>query len=80
MTVGNHGSKINNKLLVRNIDRQYHPVTLPSCHPITLPFTKVVYTVSIAASEIRQLLDGHTIWLWHYLHADWQWGQSRAWH
>lgn len=26
------------------------------------------------------MLAGHTIWLWHYLHADWQWEQSRAWH
>ena len=32
------------------------------------------------ASSARQALAGHTIWLWHYLHADWQWEQSRAWH
>jgi alpha-mannosidase len=32
------------------------------------------------AEEARRALAGHTIWLWHYLHADWQWEQSRAWH
>jgi hypothetical protein len=32
------------------------------------------------AQEARRSLAGHTIWLWHYLHADWQWEQSRAWH
>jgi hypothetical protein len=32
------------------------------------------------AAEARRMLAGHSIWLWHYLHADWQWEQSRAWH
>ena len=32
------------------------------------------------AHEARQMMAGHTIWLWHYLHADWQWEQSRHWH
>lgn len=32
------------------------------------------------ADIARQQLAGHTIWLWHYLHADWQWEQSREWH
>ena len=36
--------------------------------------------MSTPASEARQKLAGHTLWLWHYLHADWQWEQSRAWH
>ena len=36
--------------------------------------------MSIAAEEARRSLDGQTIWLWHYLHADWQWEQSREWH
>ncbi|MFN8446657.1 MAG: hypothetical protein U0175_38045 [Caldilineaceae bacterium] len=34
----------------------------------------------MSITEIRQKLAGHTLWLWHYLHADWQWEQSRAWH
>ena len=34
----------------------------------------------ITPSEIRQKLASRTIWLWHYLHADWQWEQSRQWH
>ncbi len=32
------------------------------------------------AAEARRALEGKQIWLWHYLHADWQWEQSRAWH
>ncbi|MHB9032658.1 MAG: glycoside hydrolase family 38 N-terminal domain-containing protein, partial [Anaerolineae bacterium] len=32
------------------------------------------------AAEARQKLAGKTIWLWHYLHPDWQWEASRAWH
>lgn len=36
--------------------------------------------MSTTAAEARQMLAGHTIWLWHYLHADWQWEQSRIWH
>lgn len=31
-------------------------------------------------AEVRRMLAGKCIWLWHYLHADWQWEQSRAWH
>ena len=31
-------------------------------------------------AEARQKLAGKTIWLWHYLHPDWQWEASRAWH
>ncbi len=31
---------------------------------------------NLSPSEIRQKLAGRTIWLWHYLHADWQWEQS----
>ena len=36
--------------------------------------------MSITAVEARQRLRGCAIWLWQYLHADWQWEQSRAWH
>jgi alpha-mannosidase len=36
--------------------------------------------MSTAAADARRQLEGATIWLWHYLHADWQWEQSRAWH
>ncbi|MFN8446658.1 MAG: hypothetical protein U0175_38050 [Caldilineaceae bacterium] len=36
--------------------------------------------MTTSATEARQKLAGNTIWLWHYLHADWQWEQSRAWH
>jgi hypothetical protein len=36
--------------------------------------------MSVSAAEARQRLQGRTIWLWHYLHADWQWEQSRQWH
>jgi hypothetical protein len=36
--------------------------------------------VTITVSEVREKLAGRTIWLWHYLHADWQWEQSRHWH
>lgn len=32
------------------------------------------------ASEVRDTLAGRTVWLWHYMHADWQWEQSRHWH
>ena len=32
------------------------------------------------AQEARQNLKGCTIWLWHYLHGDWQWTLARAWH
>ena len=31
-------------------------------------------------SEVRKSLAGRGIWLWHYMHADWQWEQSRLWH
>ncbi len=31
-------------------------------------------------ADIRASLEGKQIWLWHYLHADWQWEQSREWH
>jgi hypothetical protein len=31
-------------------------------------------------ADIRRSLEGKRIWLWHYLHADWQWEQSREWH
>lgn len=37
-------------------------------------------TLPTTAREARRMLAGSTIWLWHYLHADWQWEQSRAWH
>lgn len=36
--------------------------------------------MTITPSEARQQLAGYTIWVWHYLHADWQWEQSRQWH
>jgi hypothetical protein len=36
--------------------------------------------MAISAAEAREKLAGQTIWLWHYLHADWQWEQSRQWH
>jgi alpha-mannosidase len=36
--------------------------------------------MAISALEARKRLTGRTIWLWHYLHADWQWEQSRHWH
>ena len=36
--------------------------------------------MTTTAEQARQMLAGRTIWLWHYLHADWQWEQSRAWH
>ena len=36
--------------------------------------------MAISAPEAREKLAGRTIWLWHYLHADWQWEQSRHWH
>jgi len=36
--------------------------------------------MATTVAEARRMLAGHTIWLWHYLHADWQWEQSRAWH
>jgi hypothetical protein len=32
------------------------------------------------AESARAQLKGKTIWLWHYMHSDWQWEQSRAWH
>ncbi|NLE43802.1 MAG: hypothetical protein GX620_03690 [Chloroflexi bacterium] len=31
-------------------------------------------------TEARQRLTGKTIWLWHYMHSDWQWTHSRQWH
>ena len=34
----------------------------------------------ITAGEARRSLTGRQIWLWHYMHADWQWEQSRQWH
>ncbi len=34
----------------------------------------------MATCDARVRLAGKAIWLWHYLHADWQWEQSRAWH
>jgi hypothetical protein len=36
--------------------------------------------VKATAAEARREMAGRTIWLWHYLHADWQWEQSRHWH
>jgi hypothetical protein len=33
-----------------------------------------------AAHEARKALSGREIWLWHYMHSDWQWEQSRQWH
>ena len=36
--------------------------------------------MATTAAEARRMLAGKCIWLWHYLHADWQWEQSRAWH
>ncbi|MHB1296080.1 MAG: glycoside hydrolase family 38 N-terminal domain-containing protein [Anaerolineae bacterium] len=36
--------------------------------------------MATTASEARNRLAGKTIWLWHYMHPDWQWEQSRAWH
>lgn len=36
--------------------------------------------MAITAAEARERLAGRTIWLWHYMHADWQWEQSRHWH
>jgi len=36
--------------------------------------------MTTTAAEARRMLAGKCIWLWHYLHADWQWEQSRAWH
>jgi hypothetical protein len=35
---------------------------------------------NLTAAEVRQRLAGKTIWLWHYMHSDWQWEQSRHWH
>lgn len=34
----------------------------------------------LSPTEVRQRLAGRTIWLWHYMHSDWQWEQSRHWH
>lgn len=36
--------------------------------------------MATSPSEARLKLEGCAIWLWHYLHADWQWEQSRLWH
>lgn len=34
----------------------------------------------VTAAEARERLAGREIWLWHYMHSDWQWEQSRHWH
>jgi hypothetical protein len=36
--------------------------------------------MTLTAAEVRQRLAGHSVWVWHYLHPDWQWEQSRHWH
>lgn len=34
----------------------------------------------VTAAGAREKLVGHSIWVWFYLHPDWQWEQSRHWH
>ena len=36
--------------------------------------------MTTTAETARAQLAGKTIWLWHYMHSDWQWEQSRTWH
>lgn len=32
------------------------------------------------AAQARAKLAGKAIWVWHYMHSDWQWEAARAWH